>query len=78
MDAVFKALSDPTRRQLLDTLRDRGGLTLTELEAGLEPAANGAAAPSSEPLPTAPSNANGATPTDETVVSGARGGSGTA
>ena len=35
MDAVFKALSDPTRRQLLDTLRDRGGLTLTELEAGL-------------------------------------------
>ena len=35
MDAVFKALSDPTRRQLLDTLRDRGGLTLTELEYGL-------------------------------------------
>ena len=35
VDAVFKALSDPTRRQLLDTLRDRGGLTLTELEAGL-------------------------------------------
>jgi uncharacterized protein YndB with AHSA1/START domain len=35
VDAVFKALSDPTRRQLLDTLRDRGGLTLTELERGL-------------------------------------------
>ena len=35
MDAIFKALSDPTRRQLLDTLRDRGGLTLTELEEGL-------------------------------------------
>lgn len=35
MDDVFKALSDPTRRQLLDTLRDRGGLTLTELEVGL-------------------------------------------
>ncbi len=35
MDDVFKALSDPTRRRLLDTLRDRGGLTLTELEMGL-------------------------------------------
>ena len=35
MDDVFKALADPTRRQLLDTLRDRGGLTLTELEQGL-------------------------------------------
>ena len=35
VDDVFKALSDPTRRQLLDTLRDRGGLTLTELEEGL-------------------------------------------
>ena len=35
VDDVFKALSDPTRRQLLDTLRDRGGLTLTELEVGL-------------------------------------------
>jgi uncharacterized protein YndB with AHSA1/START domain/DNA-binding transcriptional ArsR family regulator len=35
VDDVFKALSDPTRRRLLDTLRDRGGLTLTELEEGL-------------------------------------------
>jgi len=35
VDAVFKALSDPTRRALLDSLRDRGGQTLTELEAGL-------------------------------------------
>ncbi|MGN6101966.1 MAG: ArsR/SmtB family transcription factor [Devosia sp.] len=35
MDAVFKALSDPTRRALLDSLRDRSGQTLTELEAGL-------------------------------------------
>jgi len=35
VDAIFKALSDPTRRQLLDTLRDRGGLSLTELEQGL-------------------------------------------
>lgn len=35
VDAVFKALSDPTRRALLDSLRDKGGQTLTELEAGL-------------------------------------------
>lgn len=32
---MFKALSDPTRRALLDALRDKGGLSLTELEAGL-------------------------------------------
>jgi uncharacterized protein YndB with AHSA1/START domain/DNA-binding transcriptional ArsR family regulator len=35
VDAVFKALADPTRRQLLDGLRDRAGQTLTELEQGL-------------------------------------------
>ncbi len=35
MDAVFKALADPTRRLLLDSLRDRAGQTLTELESGL-------------------------------------------
>jgi uncharacterized protein YndB with AHSA1/START domain len=35
MDAIFKALSDETRRQLLDRLRERDGQTLTELEASL-------------------------------------------
>lgn len=32
-DRVFKALADPTRRLLLDTLFVRGGRTLGELEA---------------------------------------------
>lgn len=36
MDEVFRALADPTRRRLLDTLRTRGGLTLHELCAGLD------------------------------------------
>jgi DNA-binding transcriptional ArsR family regulator len=31
MDSIFKALADPTRRQLLDRLLDSGGQTLTEL-----------------------------------------------
>jgi DNA-binding transcriptional ArsR family regulator len=31
MDAVFKALADPTRRRLLDRLRARDGQTLSEL-----------------------------------------------
>ena len=35
MDSVFKALADPTRRQLLDELFERDGQTLTELEARL-------------------------------------------
>jgi DNA-binding transcriptional ArsR family regulator len=35
-DRVFKALSDPTRRLLLDRLFERDGRTLTELEFGLE------------------------------------------
>lgn len=35
MDEIFKALADPTRRQLLDSLRDTAGQTLTELEQGL-------------------------------------------
>jgi DNA-binding transcriptional ArsR family regulator len=32
-DAVFKALGDPTRRRILDALRDRDGQSLSELEA---------------------------------------------
>lgn len=35
MDAVFKALADPTRRALLDRLLERQGQTLTELVDGL-------------------------------------------
>jgi len=33
---VFKALADPTRRELLDLLFERDGLTLTELESQFE------------------------------------------
>jgi uncharacterized protein YndB with AHSA1/START domain/DNA-binding transcriptional ArsR family regulator len=36
MDAVFKALADPTRRRLLDSLNARGGQNLRELCAGLD------------------------------------------
>src|SRR5437867_1431734 len=35
MDDVFKALADPSRRQLLDSLKDRRGQNLRELCAGL-------------------------------------------
>lgn len=35
-DLVFKALGDPTRRQLLDKLFERDGRTLTELESEME------------------------------------------
>jgi DNA-binding transcriptional ArsR family regulator len=31
MDAVFKALADPTRRRLLDSLHARNGQTLSDL-----------------------------------------------
>jgi DNA-binding transcriptional ArsR family regulator len=36
MDAIYKALNDPARRQLLDALRARDGQTLAELEHRLE------------------------------------------
>jgi DNA-binding transcriptional ArsR family regulator len=35
MDEVFKALADPTRRQLLDELFEQDGQTLSELERRL-------------------------------------------
>jgi uncharacterized protein YndB with AHSA1/START domain/DNA-binding transcriptional ArsR family regulator len=35
MDAIFSALGDPTRRALLDRLRERDGQTLTELASTL-------------------------------------------
>ena len=35
MDAVFKALADPARRQLLDRLHDRNGQTLGGLCEGM-------------------------------------------
>ena len=34
MDAVFRALADPVRRQLLDSLHARNGQTLSELCGG--------------------------------------------
>jgi DNA-binding transcriptional ArsR family regulator len=35
MDTVFKALADPTRRRLLDSLYEEDGQTLSALEQGL-------------------------------------------
>jgi uncharacterized protein YndB with AHSA1/START domain len=35
-DGVFRALADPSRRQLLDSLNDRNGQTLRELCSGLD------------------------------------------
>jgi DNA-binding transcriptional ArsR family regulator len=35
-DPVFKALGDPTRRDLLDRLYERDGRTLTELESEID------------------------------------------
>lgn len=35
IDKVFKALADPSRRQLIDSLHARNGQTLTELCQGL-------------------------------------------
>lgn len=36
MDEVFKALADPTRRQLLDSLFEQDGQSLSDLEEGVE------------------------------------------
>lgn len=36
MDEVFRALADPSRRQLLDSLNSRNGQTLSELCSGLD------------------------------------------
>ena len=36
MDYVFKALADPTRRMLLDSLRKKDGQTLSELCVGIK------------------------------------------
>lgn len=36
MDAIFKALADPSRRRLLDRLNERNGQSLRELCAGLD------------------------------------------
>ncbi len=35
MDAIFKALNDPARREILDLLRTKDGRTSGEIESGL-------------------------------------------
>ena len=36
MDAIFRALADPSRRRLLDRLNERNGQTLRDLGSGLD------------------------------------------
>ncbi|MEO0866457.1 MAG: helix-turn-helix domain-containing protein, partial [Pseudomonadota bacterium] len=36
MDSIFKALADPARRTLLDSLRDSDGQTLQQLQGQLD------------------------------------------
>lgn len=36
MDKIFKALTDPTRRAILDRLREKDGQSLSELEEGVQ------------------------------------------
>lgn len=42
MNNVFEALADPTRRRILDRLRERGALSVTDVAAPLEMTRQGA------------------------------------